>query len=180
MKLCLRILFIPYIFFELEDSITANKHMLFRKIGVRILTFCLILLSHSNELLSETVQFIGDKQQSTTTGYSLLKWEFPASHEQIKVSFILQQSLDPSFTQVKTLYEGPDYASFVSGLSNGEYYYRVGTKSKNSPVPQWSEPLSLEVAHHSKQLAMSLFVIGIIIFLSTAGVIVVGNLKYNK
>lgn len=155
--------------------------MLFRNIDKRLLTFCLVLIMYSIDLSAEqSVQFKDDLNQTTTTGYCLIKWELPNASQVPAATFVLQQSNDPTFKSNKILYEGPDLASFVSGLANGEYYYRVGTKNETHQVSDWSTPLHLKVEHHSRRLALALFTTGIIIFFATVAVIVVGNLKYNK
>ncbi len=153
--------------------------MLFRKTGKRYLTICFIILSVSLDLMAGQVQIKGDLHQTTTTGYHLVKWQLGESPETGNAVFVLQQSGDPTFKNHKSLYEGPDLASFVSGLPDGNYFYRVGVK-QDERVTSWSENLHLEVKHHSRNLAMLLFFLGTIIFLSTVAVIVVGNRKYNK
>jgi hypothetical protein len=87
--------------------------------------------------------------------------------------YLIQQATDSEFNQVKVIYEGPDRASFVSGLKTGTYYYRVKTKQGH-----WSETLVVEVKHHSLSLALSLFGMGALVFLLTVLVVVRGsNLK---
>ncbi len=154
--------------------------MLFRMFDRRLFTFCLYALFSISRVFASPVQFKGDTQQFTTTGYSMLKWELVSEPILSEPKFILQQSHDSLFSTYKTLYEGPDLASFVSGLPDGIYFYRVVITSENQQNTQWSESIRVEVKHHSRKMALSLFITGIIIFLATTGVIVVGNLKYNK
>jgi hypothetical protein len=73
------------------------------------------------------------------------------------------------------MYHGPDRASFISGLNNGTYYYRV--KSEDS---DWSKTLVVEVKHHSLRLAMILFAVGGVVFLLTVAVVVEGTFRTKK
>lgn len=84
--------------------------------------------------------------------------------------YVLQQATDNEFKQVKIIYEGPDRASFVSGLNDGTYYYRVKAKQGD-----WSETLVVEVKHHSLSLALSLFGLGAVVFMLTVLVVVRGS-----
>ena len=87
----------------------------------------------------------------------------------------LQSARDPDFEEYKVIYSGPDRASFVSGLKNGTYYYRV------KPVDGvWSKVLTVEVKHHSLRLAMALFVVGGIVFVLTVGVVVIGTIRTKQ
>lgn len=148
-------------------------------VKIRTSLLAIFLLYCTIHAFSEDISFVGDLKQETTTGYYLLKWQKdnqPASESDL---FVLQQSNDRSFTQSKNIYEGPDLASFISGLPNGEYYYRVGLENKAKDIT-WSKPLQLSVQHHSLQISFILVIAGTIIFLATVAVIVIGNLKYNR
>lgn len=90
--------------------------------------------------------------------------------------FELQQSQDENFGTVMILYRGPDLASFISGLPNGTFYYRVRAMTPDSTrVGDWSEPARVEVTHHSLNLALTLAGLGSLVFLATVGVIVAGS-----
>jgi hypothetical protein len=90
-------------------------------------------------------------------------------------SFELQQSHDSSFAKKRTLYKGSDLASFISGLKNGDYYFRVRAANEDMPEGQWSETLHLKVKHQSLGLAFTLFGLGAFVFISTVILIIRGN-----
>lgn len=87
----------------------------------------------------------------------------------------LQQSEDEGFSSVEVRYRGEQTASVLSGLPNGEFYFRVRTvegEGGGTPGP-WSSAVSFVVTHYSLQFAVTLLVIGALIFLSTVVFLVV-------
>lgn len=68
------------------------------------------------------------------------------------------------------IYRGPDRASFISGLEDGTYVYRV-----RAADGEWSDPLTIIVKHQSIRLAKLLFGIGAVVFLLTVAVVVHGT-----
>lgn len=83
--------------------------------------------------------------------------------------YTLEQARDKTFSTNKKIYEGPDRASFVSGLPDGRYYFRVRSESHS-----WSPALELHVRHHSLSLAFSLFGVGALVFILTVLVVLRG------
>ena len=115
--------------------------------------------------------------EHTKSGFFKLSWAIEHSKG---VKFKIIQSRDPSFENFKVKYEGPDLATFVSGLTDGEYYYRVrAISSKSGHRSAWSETLSVTVEHHSLKLAFTLMVIGAAVFIATTSLVLYGNHKYN-
>ena len=89
--------------------------------------------------------------------------------------FELQQAASADFTHARLIYQGPDKASFVSGLEDGTYYFRV-----RAPGEAWSDPLTVHVQHQSLKLAFTLFGLGGIVFLLTVFVVVNGARRAAK
>ena len=88
----------------------------------------------------------------------------------------MQTSGDSTFAKYETLYQGPDFATFLSGLPNGHYYYRVRTIAEDTQTPgAWSATVTATVKHHSLAFALSLFGIGAIVFALTVGIVKQGN-----
>ncbi len=83
----------------------------------------------------------------------------------------VQQSQDEDFSTARLIYRGLDDATVVSGLENGTYYYRIRFVDGD-----WSDPVALKVKHHSHSLAIALFSLGAIVFLSTTYIVVKGAL----
>lgn len=109
-------------------------------------------------------------------GYVKISWKVP---KDTSGNFIIQQSNDPTFKgEIKTVYEGSDMATFVSGLPDGVYFYRV-KHIIHEKESKWSETLEVRVVHRSLVLAFSLFGLGAVVVLLTAGIIILGNRRYN-
>ena len=99
-----------------------------------------------------------------TDGHIRLEWQSETGN-----TFELQQSFTRDFSHPKVIYLGPDRASFISGLQNGSYYYRVRASDG-----EWSEVVIVDVQHQSLKLAFALFGIGGVVFLVTVYVVVHG------
>lgn len=143
---------------------------LFKKNTYRTLLklfFLLTILGHAT-----AADFRGDVYRlENDNGYFQLEW----SADSIS-SVILQQSTTPEFEKTKDIYEGIDRATFISGLANGDYYYRV----KEINADQWSPTFHVTVAHQSLTLAYSLFTVGAIVFLLTVGLVFKGTKDVAK
>jgi len=100
----------------------------------------------------------------STAGYFQLSWQDPASQ-----SFELQKSSDPDFHDAVTLYHGPDKATVISGLPNGNYFYRV-----RSEDGLWSKAVEVTVKHHSLGKALGFFGLGAAMFVVMVVLLVKG------
>lgn len=111
-------------------------------------------------------------------GYLQLNWELPAG-ETLRENqrFELVSSQDPSFAPSTQRYRGPDQGSFITGLPDGPYYFRVRVLDESGTDGPWSEPISVRVEHHSLKRSFALFGIGAVVFLATVVVILVGNAR---
>lgn len=134
----------------------------------------------ARELAAPVFENMGE--QVTESGYVKLiwRWELPGSGPE-GYEFELQQSENETFSETRTIYTGPDYATFLSGLKNGNYYHRVRVISeKDQTKSEWSDPVLVRVAHHSLHLALALFGMGAIVFLSTILLVMQGNRNANR
>ncbi|MEN7547112.1 hypothetical protein AAG747_04290 [Rapidithrix thailandica] len=92
------------------------------------------------------------------------------------VEFEVQQASSSEFVQQKAIYRGPDLATFISGLKNGTYFYRIRALRKDlEKKSPWSSPLRIEVKHHPLSLAFTLAGVGTFVFLATAVVVFQGS-----
>jgi hypothetical protein len=115
------------------------------------------------------VQFTVDTNFTTARqGHIRLDWKGVKN-----AKYELQRALKSDFTDPVMLYRGPDQASFISGMDDGVYYFRV-----RETEGVWSEVLTVQVAHQSLRLAFILFGIGGIVFLFTVIVVVNGARRY--
>lgn len=59
-----------------------------------------------------------------------------------------------------SLYEGTDTASTLTGLSNGDYVFRVRENDG-----EWSAPLTVTIKHHPLVRAWAFFISGFVLFI---------------
>lgn len=107
------------------------------------------------------------KENLSEDGHIKIEWDMSVAHAEVE----LQQATREDFSDATIVYNGPDNATFISGLEDGTYYYRI-RKVDGS----WSDFVRVNVKHHSLSLALSLFVAGSIVFLLTVWVVVKGAL----
>lgn len=84
----------------------------------------------------------------------------------------LQRADNPEFSAPLSLYQGTDTASLRTGLSEGDYFYRVGFA--DAADPSWSAPVQVAVRHHDAVRTWGLFGIGATVFVATLGLILWG------
>lgn len=133
---------------------------------------------NSESLNIGTPTFDSSVPEYTKSGFFKLSWAVESRKD---VKFKIEESTDPAFDKYKIKYEGPDLATFISGLPNGEYYYRVRAISrKDGQKSGWSKTLDVTVEHHSLKLAISLLILGAIVFIATTSLVLYGNYKFNK
>ena len=100
----------------------------------------------------------------TTAGYFRLMW---TSEQATR----LVESRDPDFTSARTIYQGDDLARVVSGVPDGDYYYRLESLDEGDVL---TPPVKVSVQHHSLQRAWTFFGIGAVVFVGTAILVFVG------
>jgi hypothetical protein len=91
-------------------------------------------------------------------GAALLRWTG------LGVAFEVQRARERDFSDAQVLYVGSLPSAHVSGLRNGEHYFRVRSVDDHA----WSAPTTLTVEHHSMALVWPLFAVGAAVFLTTA------------
>ncbi len=124
-------------------------------------------------------QFDNPTSNQTQSGQIKLEWNLSGEiQNEDSLQFELQEAQSKEFANPKTLYTGPNYASYLSGLPNGIYYYRVRiVNDAGNAASPWSEVVSATVEHYSKGLTYSLLSVGGVVFLLTIGVVVHGTIK---
>ena len=101
-------------------------------------------------------------------GYFVLSWDQEAP------GYLLQQAPDERFAEYREWEIGPDAAFTVSGLAEGDYYYRI------QPLDgEWSNTVVVNVRHHSLARAWTFFFIGLTLFAILAGVILFSSSSVN-
>ena len=87
--------------------------------NIRLL-FLGIFLLVAGSGYAQSVEFTVDQELRTSDGYVKLEWDGG-----VDKTYILQKATDSEFSDAITIYQGPDKATFISGLRDGIYYYRV-------------------------------------------------------
>jgi len=101
---------------------------------------------------------------NSDAGYFTLHWKgAESSPEQ---TFLLQQSTLADFSSAHILYHGSDSSRVISGLGDGQYYYRVRATLADTSS-EWSRPVLVQVKHHSLTEALIFFIAGAIVFVFT-------------
>lgn len=100
----------------------------------------------------------------------IVKLEWSNNLDSSSPIYELQEADDIAFTNPKIIYSGIDEGTFISGLTDGVYHYRLRSEDGS-----WSNTVTIEVNHHSLQLALILMAIGAIVFLITIAVIMQGR-----
>ena len=134
---------------------------------IRLLLLVFVLFISSGALFAQVISLTTERGGVSNDGRIKLIWT--ASGD--SATYETQQATDSAFAYPKIIYQGSDRASFISGLENGTYYYRV--RSENSA---WSKTLTVTVQHHSLKLAWVLFALGAVVFLLTVWVVIKGSL----
>lgn len=116
----------------------------------------------------QAAEFRAEQNQiNSNDGHLKLEWDAP---ENIKVEVQKSETID--FNNPTLIYRGIDRASFISGLENGDHFFRVKEEGGD-----WSSTLTIHVQHQSLQLAFILFTLGAVVFILTVFVVVKGSYR---
>ncbi len=131
---------------------------------ILIISFILPCMATAVERFS-----ISPSTTNSSDGSVNLSWTIPVHAGGIE----LQQAAlhNPAY---EVIYTGADTATVITGLPDGNYLYRARLILKNGELADWTEPVSVNVRHHSLARAFSFFLIGALVFLGTLVLIVFG------
>lgn len=152
-----RFLFFPFIGCS-RTHLSARNNLFFILISSAFLF--LSVLQNANALQ------LNCDSKIATAGYFQLSWSGQFNN------FQLQESTSANFNTYKIVYEGKDLARFVSGKSNGDFFYRI-TSAEGNPLV--SNVVKVTVLHHPLENAILFFFAGAIVFVSIIVLIVKGN-----
>jgi len=125
------------------------------------------------------VQFQQDSL-STQDGHVKLVWRVAEAADGPIWRYEVQVDSSAHFSQPTQLYRGPDLATFVSGLPNGEYYYRIRVIGPEVDQPGRWDQAYVRVEHHSLNLALTIAGIGSIVFILTVIVVLRGAFNSDQ
>ena len=133
------------------------------------LLICFILLVLANGSTQAASLQLTSSADKATAGYFQLTWSWPSAPADA-IYALGERQVDGSdaSTSFKTIYQGIDLASVISGKANGRYEYRVKamSKSNTSPESATSNIVSVTVEHHSLANAFGVLSLGVLIFLA--------------
>lgn len=102
------------------------------------------------------------------------KWE-PGG----KLAYELQQASTPDFSDVSIRYRGPDSATFVSGLPEGVFYFRIRSFDADKIGPWSGDPLTVHVNYVAPEHVVMLLALGGVVFVATVAAILRGHHRCN-
>jgi len=109
-------------------------------------------------------------------GKAVLQWAPSTGAAGPDLEFVLQQSRDAAFSDPKKLYEGPDLGTVVTGLAEGDYFFRVREAMDSTPATKdWSETLTVRVKYPERRSVVLLMALGLVVFVGTVAAIVIGH-----
>lgn len=89
--------------------------------------------------------------------------------------FDVQESTSKDFTEFKTRYSGKDSATYISGLNEGSYYYRVLARRVEDGLVAQSNPVHMKVDYVSMTVVWRLVALGVLVFAATIWVVARGG-----
>ncbi len=93
------------------------------------------------------------------------------------VTYRLEQAPTADFDAPSIRYEGPDPASVLTGLREGEYHFRVQAIDADGAAGPWSEPLVLHVKFMSRGHLAMLLATGALVAVMTIAAIISGFVR---
>lgn len=107
------------------------------------------------------------------SGSFALKWT--SLDGPVSSRFELQQGTRRNFSSAQIIYAGPDRGTYISGLPNGDFFYRIrAVNAQETNKSPWSSTIHRTVKHPSLDFALSLMSVGALVFISTIGMITLG------
>jgi hypothetical protein len=112
-----------------------------------------------------------------STGHIDLVWAAQGASSDTPPAFELQGARSSDFAEAITYYSGLDNRSFISGLAEGAYFFRVRPLDAEARPGEWSPVLALEVDYVERWQVYLLMLIGLLCLAATITIIVLGSLR---
>ena len=126
-----------------------------------------MILSSAGNTVWAADLFLSSDTSLSTEGYFVVNWNASQNESSGQV---LQQATTIDFTTYRT-YSIPATGSItITGLEDGEYFFRLTTADGEQ-----SEVLAVTVLHHALGRALGFFLIGLLLFLVLVFTIFHGN-----
>ncbi|MCB0327471.1 MAG: hypothetical protein KDD52_07625 [Bdellovibrionales bacterium] len=132
-------------------------------------------VSPTHSVSMPEVSFSHGLHAISDSGYYRLQWELDEAKEGVQnLQYELQRKDLSKGDVFKTLYLGVEQASFVSGLLDGKYLFRVRSVQNQNKMGPWSSVFTLTVKNPSLVLAIGLFALGAMVFVATVVLVATG------
>jgi hypothetical protein len=110
-------------------------------------------------------------------GHTTLSWS-PGGAGGLVRDYQLEESQTAEFADARVRYEGPDRASFISGLTEGETWFRVRASNGEGRFGPWSRPVSVEVRYPERPMVLRRLAVGALLFVATVGAVLLGHRRH--
>lgn len=130
----------------------------------------LLLATVAGPVPGQAIELTADVAVSDT-GHFRLSWPAPGEGAVVTV----EESTASDFLGARTIYQGAESATVISGRLDGTYHYRI--RAGRGP---WSEPVSVTVRHHSLAQAFAFLAVGAVVFVATALLIISGHRRHRQ
>lgn len=117
---------------------------------------------------------VGDARRDSNNGATLIEFELEPG-----TPLVVQSDTDPEFGDPDIAYQGRLPSAYVSGLPNGRYYFRarIEPQTEGATPGDWSDVVTLDVAHHPLSRVWPVLGVGGLIFLATCAVLLEGLMR---
>lgn len=112
-----------------------------------------------------------------TTGHIDLIWAVQPGSDQPVPAFELEGARSDDFAEPIDYYSGLDERTFLSGLAEGAYFFRVRALDTEARPGEWSEVLALEVKYVARWQVYLLMLIGLLCLTATVFIIIRGSFR---
>lgn len=94
-------------------------------------------------------------------------------------SYVFERSRVLEFADPVELYRGSDKGTYVSGLAEGMYYFRVYMEKDKLSGPR-GPVLSVNVQYVDRGKVATLMIVGFVVFVATVAAILVGHFRTRE
>ncbi len=143
-----------------------------------MLLFRTILLSGIVAALTQPAarcaDFIGEiaTKRFLESDSGVVKLEWAGADGDSEVDFELERSIYSDFSDAELVYEGSDLSTHLTGLREGEYFFRI----RESGEAEWSEPLRVKVEFIGRTKLFTLLGVGFVVCVFTVAAIFQGHM----
>jgi len=166
------------------DHLRSYFRFIFKVTNIQKVFLLIGIFTFANLVSSATahgVRFLNNAHETIDLPYLTLRWEpFDEDLVETQLLFEIERAESPDFTDAVTYYRGPDRASFVAGLAEGEYFFRIRSFEPDQTPGEWNDSLRVTVQYKSLALAFLLFGIGAVVSIATIVLVAAGDRETRR